>query len=122
MHCQKEKTTTLIGNIKTLQCIGQLLIKIMNKYEILSTLKTIVKDFTIEFHHFNNYPVLNPIFEGEDGSLYKNNKGELIWNHYGEDFKVKDLDHDEFSLLFDLLLSNKAITFEEYSHLVGCLL
>ena len=122
MHCQKEKTTTLIGNIKTLQCIGQLLIKIMNKYEILSTLKTIVKDSTIEFHHFNNYPVLNPIFEGEDGSLYKNNKGELIWNHYGEDFKVKDLDHDEFSLLFDLLLSNKAITFEEYSHLVGCLL
>ena len=94
----------------------------MNKPTILSTLKTIVKDSTIEFHYFNNYPVLNPIFEGEDGSLYKNNKGELIWNHYGEDFKVKDLDLDEFSLLFDLLLSNKAITFEEYSHLVGCLL
>ena len=90
----------------------------MNKYEILSTLKTIVKDSTIEIHPSDNYSIL----EGEDGSLYKNNKGELIWNHYGEDFEVKDLDLDEFSLLFDLLLSNKAITFEEYSHLVGCLL
>lgn len=90
----------------------------MNKPTILSTLKTIVKDSVIEFHPSDNYPIL----EGEDGVLYKNNKGELIWNHYGEDFKVKDLDLDEFSLLFDLLLSNKAITFEEYSHLVGCLL
>lgn len=90
----------------------------MNKPTILSTLKTIVKDSTIEFHPSDNYPIL----EGEDGALYKNNKGELIWNHYGEDFEVKDLDLDEFSLLFDLLLSNKAITFEEYSHLVGCLL
>ena len=90
----------------------------MNKPTILSTLKTIVKDSVIEIHPSDNYP----IFEGEDGSLYKNNKGELIWNHYGEDFEVKDLDLDEFSLLFDLLLSNKAITFEEYSHLVGCLL
>ena len=96
--------------------------KKMKKYEILKTLKSIVKDYTIEFHHSNKYPILNPIFEGEDGSLYKNNKGELIWQHYGEDFEVKDLDLDEFSLLFDLLLSNKAITFEEYSHLVGCLL
>ena len=90
----------------------------MNKPTILSTLKTIVKDSVIEIHPSDNYPIL----EGEDGSLYKNNKGELIWNHYGEDFEVKDLDLDEFSLLFDLLLSNKAITFEEYSHLVSCLL
>lgn len=94
----------------------------MKKYEILKTLKSIVKDSTIEFHRSNKYPILNPILEGEDGALYKDNKGELIWQHYGEDFKVKDLDLDEFSLLFDLLLSNKAITFEEYSHLVGCLL
>lgn len=94
----------------------------MNKFTILSTLKSIVKDSTIEFHHSNKYPILNPILEGEDGSLYKNNKGELIWNRYGEDFEVKDLDRDEFSLLFDLLLSNKAITFEEFSHLVSCLL
>ena len=90
----------------------------MNKPTILSTLKTIVKDSIIEFHSSDNYPILF----GEDGSLYKDNKGELIWNHYGEDFEVRDLDFDEFSLLFDLLLSNKAITFEEYSHLVGCLL
>lgn len=81
-----------------------------------------MKDSTIEFHRSNKYPVLNPFLEGEDGSLYKNDKGELIWNHYGEDFEVRDLDLDEFSLLFDLLLSNEAITFEEYSHLVGCLL
>ena len=94
----------------------------MNKFTILSTLKSIVKDSTIEFHHSNKYPILNPFLEGEDGLLYKNNKGELIWNRYGEDFEVKDLDRDEFSLLFDLLLSNKAITFEEFSHLVSCLL
>ena len=94
----------------------------MKKYEILKTLKSIVKDSIIEFHHSNKYPVLNPIFEGEDGSLYKNNKGELIWNHYGEDFEVKGLSLDEFELLFELLFCNKAITFEEYSHLVGCLL
>lgn len=113
----KEKDKTLFGNIKTLQCTGQLLIKIMNKYTILSTLESIVKDSIIEFRAIDNYPIL----EGEDGSLYKNNNGELIWEHYGEDFKVKDLDHDEFSLLFDLLLSNKAITYKEYSHLVSCL-
>lgn len=107
----------MIGNIKTLQCIGQLLIKIMNKYTIVSTLESIVKDSIIEIHSSGNYPIP----EGEDGALYKNNKGELIWEHYGEDFKVKDLDLDEFSLLFDLLLSNKAITFKEYSHLVSCL-
>ena len=89
----------------------------MNKYTILSTLESIVRDSIIEFRAIDNYPML----EGEDGSLYKNNNGELIWEHYGEDFKVKDLDHDEFSLLFDLLLSNKAITFKEYSHLVSCL-
>lgn len=89
----------------------------MNKYTIVSTLESIVKDSVIEFHSSDNYPILF----GEDGSLYKNNNGELIWNHYGEDFKVKDLDHDEFSLLFDLLLSNKAITYKEYSHLVSCL-
>lgn len=89
----------------------------MNKYTIVSTLESIVKDSVIEFCAIDNYPIL----EGEDGSLYKNNNGELIWNHYGEDFEVKDLDHDEFSLLFDLLLSNKVITYKEYSHLVSCL-
>lgn len=114
MQCQKDKT--LLTN-KTLQCTGQLLIKIMNKYTIVSTLESIVKDSVIEFRAIDNYPIL----EGEDGSLYKNNNGELIWEHYGEDFKVKDLDLDEFSLLFDLLLSNKAITYKEYSHLVSCL-
>ena len=90
----------------------------MQTDKILKELDGIVKDSVIEFRSFDNYPIL----EAEDGSLYKNSKGELMWNHYGEDFEVKDLSLDEFSLLFDLLLSNKAITYEVYSHLVSYLL
>lgn len=90
----------------------------MDKYTILKELDGIVKDSVIEFHSSDNYP----IFFGEDGSLYKNNKEELIWYHYGEDFEVEDLNLEEFSLLFDLLLSNKAITYNEYTYLVSHLL
>ena len=90
----------------------------MDVNKILSTLENVVKDSVIELHSSDNYP----IFFGEDGSLYKNNKEELIWHHYGEDFEVEDLNLEEFSLLFDLLLSNKAITYNEYTHLVSYLL
>ena len=107
--------------LKPQWCIGQPLIKDMKQYTILKEFNSIVKDSVIVFQRSNKYPVLNPIFEGEDGKLYKNDKGELIWEHYGEDFEVKDLSLDEFELLFELLFCNKAITFEEYSHLVSCL-
>ena len=90
----------------------------MNKYDILNSLNSIVKDSVIELHPSENYSN----FVDEDDSVFKDDKGELIWKHYGEDFEVKNLDKDEFSLLFGLLLSSKAITYNEYTHLVYCLL
>lgn len=90
----------------------------MDKYAILSTLKNIVKGSVIEFRSINNYQIL----EEDDGSLYKNDKGELIWEHNGEELDVKNLWLNEFSLLFVLLLSNKAISYDEYELLVSFLL
>ena len=91
----------------------------MNKYAILSTLKNIVKGSVIEFHASKNYSIL----EGDDGKLYENNKGELIWEHNGKKLDVKNLLWvEDFSLLFDLLLSNKAISYDEYTLLVSFLL
>ena len=90
----------------------------MNKDAILSTLKNIVKGSVIEFHTSKNYSIL----EGDDGKLYKNNKGELIWEHNGKELDVKNLWLEDFSLLFDLLLSNKAISYDEYTLLVSFLL
>lgn len=90
----------------------------MNKYAILSTLKNIVKGSVIEFHAIENYSIL----KGDDGKLYKNDKGELIWEHNGEKLDVKNLWFEDFSLLFDLLLSNKAISYDEYTLLVSFLL
>lgn len=90
----------------------------MNKNKILSTLEDVVKDNIIDLHSDGNYPVL----EEEDSTLYKGSDGELIWERYGEEFEVSDLDSDELSVLFDLLVSNNIITYAEHSHLVSCLL
>lgn len=91
----------------------------MNKDAILSTLKNIVKGSVIEFHASENYSIL----KGDDGKLYKNDKGELIWEHNGKELDVKNLLWvEDFSLLFDLLLSNKAISYDEYTLLVSFLL